>query len=210
MASNKDKNKHPQVDRQLTQKEARENSRMQNSFSEKSIEPPEQRLQATEEGGILREVDIDNVDLNNIVSDDTDNAFVTDDSTDNEPFSGGVYDAPQEETQSLGTGLQGHPSDRTGRRAHYSHSTELNRADPTLTGGDVDADYEQASMVGDEAVGGTVATPDQDVVDEIGAAVGLEMDDRSFLRTQDILEERDNRRWELDPESSENYDEHQP
>jgi len=36
--------------------------------------------------------------------------------------------------------------------------------------------------------------PDQDVVDEIGAAVGLEMDDNAFLRTTEILEERDDRR----------------
>jgi len=33
------------------------------------------------------------------------------------------------------------------------------------------------------------------------------MDDRSFLRTQDILEDRDDRRWELDPKSSEDYQE---
>jgi len=31
---------------------------------------------------------------------------------------------------------------------------------------------------------------DQDVVDEIGAAVGLEMDDNAFLRTTEILEAR--------------------
>jgi len=50
------------------------------------------------------------------------------------------------------------------------------------------------SNSGDEAVGGTVSTPDQDIVDEIGAAVGLEMDD-TLLRTNEILEERDDRRW---------------
>lgn len=78
---------------------------------------------------------------------------------------------------------------------------------PKLTGGDIDAAWEQAATVGDEAVGGTVSTPDQDVVDEIGAAVGLEMDDNAFLRTTEILEERDDRRWDLDPESSEDYQE---
>jgi len=35
--------------------------------------------------------------------------------------------------------------------------------------------------------------------------VGLEMDDNAFLRTNEILEERDDRRWDLDPESSEDY-----
>jgi len=78
---------------------------------------------------------------------------------------------------------------------------------PELTGGDIDAGWEQAAAVGDEAVGGTAATPDQDIVDEIGAAVGLEMDDHAFLRTNEILEERDDRRWELDPLSSEDYKE---
>lgn len=76
---------------------------------------------------------------------------------------------------------------------------------PQLTGGDIDAAWEQAATVGDEAIGGTAPTPDQDVVDEIGAAVGLEMDDNAFLRTTEILEERDDRRWDLDPESSEDY-----
>lgn len=60
-------------------------------------------------------------------------------------------------------------------------------------------------MVGDEVVGGTASTPDQDIVDEVGAAVGLEMDDFAFLRTNEILEQRDDRRWELDPLSSEDY-----
>jgi hypothetical protein len=43
------------------------------------------------------------------------------------------------------------------------------------------------------------------VTEDLEKAVGLEMDDRAFLRTNDILEKRDDRRWELDPESSEDY-----
>jgi hypothetical protein len=35
-----------------------------------------------------------------------------------------------------------------------------------LSGGDVDADWARAQSSGDEAVGGSVTTPDQDVVDE--------------------------------------------
>lgn len=76
---------------------------------------------------------------------------------------------------------------------------------PKLSGGDVDAAWEQADSVGEEAVGGTVATPDQSVVEELGEAVGLVMDDRTDLRTIDIMEERDDHRWELDPTSSEDY-----
>lgn len=45
---------------------------------------------------------------------------------------------------------------------------------PRLCGGDLDADWMGAHLYGDEAVGGSVATPDQDRVDEIGRALGVE------------------------------------
>lgn len=140
-------------------------------------------------------------------------------------------DLPQEITESYGTGVQPQPELNIGQGtmpdelAEYTITTSgLIAADedgvwhqgdldvdevgssPVLTGGDIDAAWEQSAMVGDEAVGGTVATPDQDIVDEIGAAVGLEMDDNAFLRTNEILEERDDRRWDLDPMSSEDYE----
>ena len=143
---------------------------------------------------------------------------------------------PEEITESFGTGVQDNPEVNTGQGegempeglAEYTvTSPGLTAADedavwhqvdsldeidevaasPVLTGGDIDAAWETAADEGDEAVGGTVATPDQDITEEIEAAVGLEMDDRSFLRTQDILEDRDDRRWELDPKSSEDYQE---
>ncbi len=144
-----------------------------------------------------------------------------------------VEDLPEEITESYGTGV--HPQSELNigeetiptQLAEYTiTSPGLTAADedavwgevdsledkgfgssPELTGGDIDAAWEQAAAVGDEAVGGTVATPDQDIVDEIGAAVGLEMDDHAFLRTNEILDERDDRRWELDPMSSEDYKE---
>ncbi len=47
---------------------------------------------------------------------------------------------------------------------------------PLLSGGDVDADWKRADSIGEEAVGGSVATPDQDVVDEIGRALGVEQE----------------------------------
>jgi hypothetical protein len=43
---------------------------------------------------------------------------------------------------------------------------------PKLSGGDIDAAWDRAD-VGEEAVGGSSPTPDQDVVDELGEAVGL-------------------------------------
>ena len=77
---------------------------------------------------------------------------------------------------------------------------------PALTGGDVDADWESAEAVGDEAPGGDNPTPDQDVVDEIGRALGVEYDDDEELRGGDEIRERDRRRWELDPASSDDFE----
>jgi hypothetical protein len=60
-----------------------------------------------------------------------------------------------------------------------------------LTGGDIDADWKGAQDVGDEAVGGHAPTPDQDDVDAIGRALGIELQDNQELRTHDeILEKR--------------------
>lgn len=114
-------------------------------------------------------------------------------------------DTPQELTESYGTGVHEMPGASIGGRVMRDRASEMNQASPILTGGDVDANWEQANAVGDEAVGGTVATPDQSIVDELGAAVGLEMDDHAFLRTTEILDQRDDRRWELDPLSSDDY-----
>lgn len=119
-----------------------------------------------------------------------------------EPDSG---DLPQEITESYGTGVHDEPGFATGGRSLRDRLSDFNEASAVLTGGDVDANFEQANAVGDESVGGTAPTPDMDVVDELGAAVGLEMDDRAFLRTSEILEGRDDRRWELEPKSSEDY-----
>ncbi|VXD19664.1 hypothetical protein PL8927_630119 [Planktothrix serta PCC 8927] len=86
------------------------------------------------------------------------------------------------------------------------NTDKFNQASAILTGGDIDANFEEADAVGDEAVGGTVAIPDHNIVEEIGAAVGLEMPDRASLRTTEFLEKRDDQRWELDPTSSEDYE----
>ena len=45
---------------------------------------------------------------------------------------------------------------------------------PIDSGGDVDADWQRAQSSGEEAVGGSVATPDQDVVDELARPLGVE------------------------------------
>jgi hypothetical protein len=64
-------------------------------------------------------------------------------------------------------------------------------AGSSLTGGDLDADVGRAASVGDEAPGGTVATPDQDRVDELGRALGVSREpDEEFRTSAEILEER--------------------
>jgi hypothetical protein len=109
---------------------------------------------------------------------------------------------------SYGTGVHDQPQFSVSGLTLEDRLKGFNAADPDLTGGDIDANWEDANAVGDEAVGGTAPTPDMDIVDELGKAVGLEMDDRAFLRTDELLEQRDDRRWELDPESSEDYESH--
>lgn len=74
-----------------------------------------------------------------------------------------------------------------------------------VTAGDVDVDAENAYFSGDEAPGGDNPTPDQDVVDDIGRALGVQYQDAEELRGSDKVADRDKHRWELDPASSEDY-----
>ncbi len=64
-------------------------------------------------------------------------------------------------------------------------------ANPELSGGDVDADWERAGSVGEETVGGSVVTPDQDRVDDLGRAWGVEHQDDEPIHTVDKIEQRD-------------------
>lgn len=79
---------------------------------------------------------------------------------------------------------------------------ENTHVSPDVTGDDVDADWERAQQVGEEAVGGTVPTPDQDIVEELGEAAGITYRDDEPLHTGDKLGERDAHRWELDARSA--------
>lgn len=74
---------------------------------------------------------------------------------------------------------------------------------PVLSGGDIDADWQDAEEDGEETVGGEVATPDQNRVDELGEAVGLVYQAEEPLDTEDKLQKRDRMRWELNPASAE-------
>ncbi len=82
-------------------------------------------------------------------------------------------------------------------REHHSKA-------PELSAGDVDAAWDRAD-VGEETVGGSTPTPDQNVVNLVGAAVGLIYADNEPLGVELKIAKRDYNRWELDPASSEGY-----
>jgi hypothetical protein len=95
---------------------------------------------------------------------------------------------------------------KTGRDELKHRLERYTSSSPALTAGDVDADWESADSSGDEAPGGDNPTPDQDVVDEIGRALGVEYDDDEELQGGDEIADRDRHRWELDPGSAEDTD----
>jgi hypothetical protein len=96
---------------------------------------------------------------------------------------------------------------RTGRDEMRERLRKNTSASPALTSGDIDADWESAETVGDEAPGGDNPTPDQDVVDDIGRALGVEYEDDEELQGGAEIKERDRHRWELDPASKDEDDE---
>ena len=93
---------------------------------------------------------------------------------------------------------------RSGRQALDRSLHEHSGMTPAITGGDVDADWENAYFSGDEAPGGDNLTPDQDSVEEIGEALGCR-EDNEELKGSDKVIERDKHRWELDPASADDY-----
>jgi hypothetical protein len=97
------------------------------------------------------------------------------------------------ERQGLATG---------GRQKLEEKLNEYNSMDPTLSGGDVDAAWEDSDTSGEESVGGSVSTPDQDIVDELGEAAGLTYNDYEELDYDKKVLNRDRDRWELDPASA--------
>ena len=72
---------------------------------------------------------------------------------------------------------------------------------PDMSGGAPEGAW--ADAVGEEAVGGENPTPDQDVVEELGEAMGLTYQDNEPLGGEHKLKQRDENRWELNPASAE-------
>jgi len=80
---------------------------------------------------------------------------------------------------------------------------------PQISGGDLDASWQTANAAGEETVGGSTPTPDQDVVDELGAAAGLIYKDGEPLDSDAKILDRDRNRWELNPASVEDEEENE-
>jgi hypothetical protein len=87
--------------------------------------------------------------------------------------------------------------------AHRLRNDSL--ADPIITAGDLDAQWEGAQFSGDESAVSSMPTPEHSVVDEIGAAMGVTYQDVEELKVGEKERSRDIRRWELDPASSDDY-----
>ena len=103
-----------------------------------------------------------------------------------------------EERQGLASG---------GRQKLEEKLNEHNAQDPSLSGGDVDAAWEDSVAAGEESVGGSVLTPDQDNVDELGEGAGITYQDDEPLNSDKKILERDRHRWELNPASADDQDE---
>jgi hypothetical protein len=78
-------------------------------------------------------------------------------------------------------------------------------ADPVVTGGDLDANWANAQFSGDESAVSSSPTPDQGVVDDIGKAMGVTYQDNEELRVGEKERDRDRKRFELDPASSDDW-----
>jgi hypothetical protein len=102
-------------------------------------------------------------------------------------------EADFEERQQLAVG---------GRKVLEEELEEHHSQSPRLSGGDLDADWQSANQAGEETVGGSASTPDQDRVDELGEAVGLTYHDDEPLQGEEKLRRRDRKRWELNPASA--------
>src|SRR5438874_8604827 len=97
------------------------------------------------------------------------------------------------------------PDVRAGSAKLAERLRDDSNADPVITGGDLDANWDNAQFSGDESAVSSSPTPDQGVVDEIGSAMGIQYADDEELKVGDKERSRDKHRWELDPASSEDY-----
>lgn len=87
---------------------------------------------------------------------------------------------------------------RTGVLPESGRGRRTSHADEVILVGDPDDDVMGNQYVGEETPGATAPTPDQNAVDEIGRAYGLQEEDTGALRSAgEVLERRDRHRVEL-------------
>jgi hypothetical protein len=182
--------------------------------------PPAARKRAPREGGTGRERDLAQTPETGRSVKGPTNPFPTRRSTGTAAGAGGTRQAPgleraRRHLREVDETVPSPPSSltldrrpsaaRTGRQEMREARRDHTEVGPEITGGDVDADWASAYDVGDEAPGGDNPTPDQDRVDDIGKALGVEYEDNEELKASDKIAERDKKRWELDPASSDDY-----
>jgi hypothetical protein len=81
-----------------------------------------------------------------------------------------------------------------------ARGAEIPHQDETIRVGDPDDRSLANEYVGEDTPGGTSPTPDQNSVDDIGRAYGLQEEDAGPLRSAaEVLKRRDRRRTELTP-----------
>jgi hypothetical protein len=97
------------------------------------------------------------------------------------------------------------PDVSAGSRKLADRLRENTDTNPILSGGDIDARWDEADSAGDEAVAGSMATPEQNDTDDLGRAVGVTYSDDEELKVGEKERERDRHRWELDPASADDY-----
>lgn len=110
----------------------------------------------------------------------------------------------REDTDPIFSGLY---DDETRMRRTLSKFKKIALSSSNVTGGDPDDDWYQAEVVGEEAVGGQTPTPDQNVTEQLLQAMGISSVDGELVQVKENFERRDLLRWELKPESAEDYQE---
>lgn len=111
----------------------------------------------------------------------------------------------EQQDQEIAVPYHGLTDRNTGEGNMLEASAERRASGAATTGGDLDANQYQAKVVGEEAVGGTTPTPEQNVTQELEKAVGVEGVEQEPVQVKDTLDRRDDQRWELDPKSAEDY-----
>ena len=78
---------------------------------------------------------------------------------------------------------------------------EASTQSPVTSGGDIDAEWEEADDDGAESVGGHNPTPDQSDTEANAAAMGFTFEDNQEIDLLEKMQKRDRNRFELDEDS---------